>query len=491
MRPLVLHIIVGLVLAGCGPESPEDSGDTPPTSTGSGTTPTATGTPSGSRWLGTHALTDVAVATLLGLAKGDLTGDKVALIPDTTGDGRAELLIGAKKSARTDINAGVAYVVNSPFSGTIGLDTQPTLLGSAYGDFLGGSIDTTADLTGDGFSDVILGAKLHGASGGVWVLSGLITENLEMTDAHAKFTGGSEEDHLGGNVRAIGDLNRDGTPDLAMTAKRHDNPATDAGVLYVQWGPIGETLTDLSVDADVRIFGEYEYDFFGSTLGSAGDITGDGQADLVATAGESDQGGENAGRVYIWNATPEDGSSASEAWCIIDGLEGQRIGYVNPAGDLNGDGRPDLGISSETGGAAEGGIVYWVTPEAGQHTIDTLAWGSIESETQGTNLGSSFTYTGDLDSDGFDDMAVSAPFSNGSGGTVYLYYGPLSGSLTDADADARFLGSGAAEALGHEIDAGLDATGDAIPDLLFGADGGDGLENGAGRVYLLSGAPAP
>jgi Ca2+-binding RTX toxin-like protein len=106
-------------------------------------------------------------------------------------------------------------------------------------------------------------------------------------------------------VSAAGDINGDGLADLIVGARRSDSAAgTDAGRSYVVFGQTGTTAVELSAIAagtgGFVINGQCAFNFSGSSVSAAGDVNGDGLADLIIGAAYSDPAtGANAGRSYV------------------------------------------------------------------------------------------------------------------------------------------------------------------------------------------------
>ncbi len=180
--------------------------------------------------------------------------------------------------------------------------------------------------------------------------------------------------------------------------------------------------------AHTQITGEDSRDQIGSAIAAAGDVNGDGYVDLLVDAPYSDLGGDNAGAVYL------------------------------VAGPL-----PEGEIGLE------------------------LALGVVIGEEVEDRLGTVLAGVGDLDGDGLDDLVLTSVLhSEGSiyGGAVYLFLGPLSGTLGAAEADARVLGPSDGLLLGYDVSAVTDQDGDGAPDLLLGMPGHQMARGGA---ILVSG----
>ncbi|MCU0859669.1 MAG: Ig-like domain-containing protein [Thermoplasmata archaeon] len=222
--------------------------------------------------------------------------------------------------------------------------------------------------------------------------------------------------------------------------------------------------TPETVDPVLSVNGPTDYGLAGRSV-AIGDIDGDGVAELIVGAPSDGTNGGLSGAVMIYDGgvlddTPE---------VTILGSRGEQFGWsVAYAGDLNSDGRGDLVIGAPFNdtAASDAGTAY-VFNGASIASIKDRAWNAnlrIGGSTAGESFGFAVAAVGDLNSDGYDDIAVGAPLSGA--GRVAVYYG---GSPMDATADKSFSGATTGDRYGSSIAGGINVDGTVSPDLAVGA----------------------
>ncbi len=291
--------------------------------------------------------------------------------------------------------------------------------------WLGSAVSNVGDVNGDGFLDVAVSAPKYSLDpdgtpgnlddvsgvGRVYVFSGKNGTTLYTYDGEAF------NDGLGFCVSSGGDVNLDGTPDFIIGARGHD-PAgmAQAGRLYVYSGTDGSSIYTFD--------GEVAGDLFSSTVSDAGDVDSDGYSDIVVGAwgydpdfpdGTVGNTVSRVGRVYVFS-----GATGAAVWIIDgenqnDGFSGSGNSGVGDAGDVNGDGTPDIVVGAKdydpdlpdgTVGntVSNAGRVYMLSGTTG-----TTLW-SIDGEAAGDQFAQSVSGTGDANSDGTPDIVAGAPF---------------------------------------------------------------------------------
>lgn len=343
------------------------------------------------------------------------------------------------------------------------------------------AVDSDSGAPGDSQADSDSPADTSTDSGS----SGGVSFELDAV-ARAKLLG--EDSPSSGHsaaLSAVGDLDGDGQPDVAVGMWTADRAGEYAGAAYVVPGSV-EGAFDLG--AAPTIVDGAAGECAGSPVAGVGDVDGDGFDDLLVGAGgySSGLGDGWEGRAYLL-AGPIRGETSTAAavgvfqgsyWPEATGAEPVG-GHAAAAGDTDGDGLADLLI-----GAIAGAHAYLILgPATGFYTLDDDA--DMRFTTDATNLCGPVTSAGDVDGDGLDDILIGNPANPDA--RVLLFDGPVSGELGVADADAAFADADPDDAVGYHVAGPGDTNGDGYSDVLVGSPGDDDAADAAGAVYVVEG----
>jgi hypothetical protein len=250
-----------------------------------------------------------------------------------------------------------------------------------------------------------------------------------------------------------------------------------------------------------------DFDQFGGSLASVGDIDGDGVTDLAAGAILDDTGGMNRGAVYVLFMNTDGTVKSSQK--IASGTgggptlnNGDRFGRTLASlGDLDGDGVPDLAVGADlddTGGSNRGAVyVLFMNSNGTVKSSQKIATGTGGGPTlvDSDRLGSSLTSLGDFDGDGLSDLAAGADGDNTAGidrGAVHLLLLNADGTVKSSQKIASGLGGGPtladSDRFGRSLTSLRDVDGDGVTDLAVGAVGDDtgGTDRGAVHMLLMN-----
>ena len=147
---------------------------------------------------------------------------------------------------------------------------------------------------------------------------------------------------FGRSVGTAGDVNGDGFADIIVGAEQYDNGQTDEGRVYVFLG----SKTGLNSTADWTAESDQAEALFGKLVRTAGDVNGDGYADVIVGAPFFDGGQTDEGRAYLYLGSAM-GLNATADWTAEGNQTEARFGTsAGTAGDVNGDGYSDVIIGA-------------------------------------------------------------------------------------------------------------------------------------------------
>lgn len=406
-------------------------------------------------FLGGASMNNTADVIVTGESANNSFGVSVSLAGDVNADGYADVIIGANGYSS---NTGRAYIY---FGGNSMDNTADVVMtGEASNNNFGASVSSAGDINGDGYSDVITSAYgISAFTGKAYVYHGGAVMN---STADITLTGESTLNYFGKSVSSAGDINGDGFSDIIIGAYGNNS---NSGKMYVYFGE-----SSMDTIAEVTITGETASSNFGNSVSSGGDINGDGYTDILVGANGY---GSYTGRAYCY-----DYFMKGE---IIPDLTMNGSGVISlgksvaSAGDVNGDGYPDLVVGAPDYNTSAGRAYILF----GGFSMDNIADLTMTGEAASNFFGSSVSSAGDVNGDGFQDVIVGAKGYNTNLGRSYIFFG---GASMDNIADVTMTGISTDE-FGISVSTAGDVNGDGFSDVLIGADGFFNLR-GKAFIYL-------
>lgn len=387
--------------------------------------------------------------------------------PDYNRDGYGDVAVGAPFAAssagRVAVHLGGAGGTRAGASAVL---RGPDGDGAEHGLALA----SAGDIDGDGFGDLAVGSP---GAARVWIYfggpSGIPETGARRIAIEAPGDGGSR---FGGAVASAGDVDGDGYGDLLVAAT---GEGVTPGRAYVYRGRAGgiERTPARTLTGAGR---------FASALAGGFDLDADGFADIAIGAHAA--GPNMAGAVHVFHGGPE-GIGETATTTIASVIESAQLGFsVAGAGDLDGDGYADLAIGAPNTSMARGEVHVHYGGPGGVSVTPDLVIAGINSG--GGFFGHSVAGLGDGNGDGFDELVVGAFGTNDRAGRVSVFLGGADGLVTSTrtTVEGPF---GAAGDFGWAVASAGDVDGNGRHDLVVGAPG---VDDRRGRAYVFRGGSA-
>ncbi len=390
-------------------------------------------------------------------------------------------------------------------------------------DRFGRGLAALGDLDGDGVGDLAVGVARDddGGSdrGAVWILflntDGTVKSHQKISDTEGGFTGILDDsDRFGNSVASLGDLDGDGVGDLAVGARHDDDggtpPNAERGAVWILFlNTDGTVKSHQKISATEGGFTGIldDFDDFGNSVASLGDLDGDAVGDLAVGAHTDGDGGPSRGAVWILflktNGTVKSLQKISDTAGDFTGIldDGDVFGEsVAALGDFDGDGVGDLAVGADQdndGGSNRGAV--WIlllntdgTVKSHQKISDTEG-GFTGILDDGDEFGEAVAALGDFDGDGVGDMAVGAGLDDDGGpnhGALWILFLNTDSTVKShqkiSDTEGGFTGIlDDGDRFGNTVTALGDFDGDGVGDMAVGAVDDDDGGNSHGAVWVL------
>ena len=385
------------------------------------------------------------------LSNNERFGSALASIADLGGDGRDELLVGVPRTSQGGANAGVVWILFLQADGSVGSALE---IGENTGGFnvlldpndnFGEGVAAISDLNGDGFEELVVSAPGDddgGADqGALWVLfpdaSGIVQDWQKISRTTGGFTGAlcCGQVRFGKSVARVGDLDGDGLDEVAV--------GSDTEQLFLLY--LNADGTVRSNPSIPRSSGSFIQDGFAGSLAGPGDLNLDGVPDLLVGA---DRFFRNSALFTLFLAS--NGSvlaSTKVSWSAggFTGVTPESAPLANSLaalGDLESDGKLDFAMGTclhnpycfspippffscfdKPGSAWIAGIrPDGTVGKEKRITSGSVGIGPLDPV---DGFGTAVTLVGDVDGNGMADLAIGAPYDDGTGtdqGSVWIAF---------------------------------------------------------------------
>ena len=342
---------------------------------------------------------------------------------------------------------------------------------------------SAAEVCGDGVDN-----DCDGAAGSCPVTSGSLS-------SYPTWTGETEYETAASAVAMVGDVDNDGYDDFLVGSPTNGDAAFYGGAAYLVRG--GPSPTSASLGTVVQYSGPSTRNRAGIAVGAAGDVNGDGYADMVIGGDDYWYGSTSGGYAWVVLGSATPASASLSTALVYNGQSGGDVAgtSVAGAGDVNGDGYDDLLVGAPYNGRAgmTAGAAYLVlgraSPSSASLSTATAFLGERTFDQAGGDVGGA----GDVDGDGYDDMLVGAPINSDAAdtaGACYLILGDRTVASASLSTAIQYTGEDRGGYVGVAVDGAGDVNGDGYDDVLVGAMNLT-TSSGFGGAYVVLGSAVP
>lgn len=405
---------------------------------------------------------------------------------DCNGDLFADIAIGVPGANGN----GAVYVILGSAMGPIAAMT--TLTAPPGSVAFGTAVANAGDYNGDGYSDLLVGDPQAVSMGAVRAgrLSLFLGGPMGLNPSPINQEWSSANTEFANSVAGAGDVNGDGFSDIIVGWHRSTQFAqANAGSAHIY---LGNSMGTITRQPAANFTSFIPSEDMGYSVAALGDINRDGYADTAFSIYNATPSGlVGGGRLAI--VLGDRDAAALRPNNIIDGTSaGAHFGAgISSAGDMDGDQYSDILVGipgSNAGGAGSGRVELFMGSGAG---LVMPPRSFVNGSMAGQALGSSVALVGDINGDGYSDVAIGAPESAGTQGQFAVYLGQLGAMLTGGIPGMHTLTDG--DRIGSAIAGGGDVNNDGFAELVVSAPTaqfGAAMPSGYVNIYRWPGMPA-
>ena len=297
-------------------------------------------------------------------------------------------------------------------------DGSVLLQGPIIGDGFGATIAILPDRDGNGHSELLVGAPEYRvdfnsrADGAVFLIPDFLTETAQSINIEdqIRLVGSRSGTQLGQTLAVCADMDGDMIEEWVVAAPPDNAGEFLAGSVTLMLSSVETETIQFDREIEHRWTGSIRGELAGHSMSCNHDLTGDGIPDLAVGAPFSDSSTDGTGRIYILsgNELPPSGSLEDAALYILDGLiQDAWTGWSISTGDVNGDGYADVAAGAPGMENSRGWVLLWDGVDIAQNGA-LYPSHRIQGAHDGDRFGHRITLT-DIDGDSIDDLSVSAP----------------------------------------------------------------------------------